>query len=80
MSYFNGHIHLSDGRTVPAHLAEDCARAETCVCGFCKGQGQCEFGDCRNPLPAQSAGTLCLPCSSITWRAALPGHRASTAA
>ena len=75
--WWNGRVQLSDGRWVIAHLVEECAEQGWCGCGFCKGHEECEFGDCRNPLPAQGAGTLCLDCSSYAWRVALPGHRAS---
>jgi hypothetical protein len=80
MSYYNGRITLTDGQHVQAHLIEECAPLGACLCGFCKGDGQCEYGDCRNPLPVMgSVGTLCLSCSAEPRRAALPGHRASAA-
>lgn len=73
-------IWLADGRRVSAYGAlPECTAAGICVCGFCKGEGQCQFGDCRNPLPAADAGTLCLTCSASAWKVALPGHRASVA-
>ncbi|WP_413114818.1 hypothetical protein ACK1X7_07375 [Streptomyces sp. CY1] len=74
MSY----VKLNNGKCVDAHLDGDCATAGTCVCGFHKGAGQCQFGDCRNALPVTGiVGTLCLECSAYEWRVALPGHRAS---
>ena len=74
---FHGRIRLSDGRWVRATLLGDCADAGTCLDGFCQGDGQCHFGDCRNPLPETGAGTLCLSCSADEWKTKLPGHRAS---
>ena len=74
---FNGRTRLSDGRLVRATLLGDCADAGVCIDGFCQGDGQCRFGDCRNPLPETGAGTLCLSCSAETWKATLPNHQAS---
>jgi hypothetical protein len=74
--YWNGRIQLSTGKFVTAHLGtDDCAKAGTCVCGFCKGEGQCKFGDCRGEIVADGA-TLCPDCASFAWRASLPGHSA----
>jgi hypothetical protein len=78
--HLNGYIKLTSGKCVDAHMgSDDCRRAGTCVDGFCKGTGQCEFGDCRNEVPANGSGNLCLSCSAYGWRAALPGLRASAA-
>lgn len=81
MLYVNGYTVLSNGKLAPAHLHEACAKGRTCTCGFCKGAGQCEWGDCRNPLPTDdevgAVGTLCLRCSSFPSRGKLPGHRVS---
>lgn len=74
---FNGRTRLSDGRFVRATLVGDCADAGVCIDGFCQGDGQCRFGDCRNPLPETGAGTLCLPCSTEEWKVSLPNHWAS---
>lgn len=80
MRYLNGRIELTNGKYVDAHLTEpDCIQAGTCVCGFCKGENQCLFGDCRNPLPETGTiGTLCPSCSDSRWKSRLPGHRPST--
>lgn len=74
-------IKLNDG-TVDRGPAVDinCSRAGTCVCGFCKGDNQCQFGDCHERMPdpkEYERGTLCLPCSGREWRVTLPGHRPS---
>lgn len=76
--WINGYVKLNDGTTVVAHLTDrNCIAAGTCVCGFCKGNGQCEYGDCHNRLPLVGAGTLCLQCSASAFKAGLSGHRAS---
>lgn len=81
--YWDIRVQLTDGRWVAGHAVDPaCSVAGRCGCGFCKGDGQCQFGDCRNPLPAPSThqvGTLCLACSLSEWRPKLPGHRASVA-
>lgn len=76
--YWNGRIRLETGQSVAAHLHDSCAAAGTCVCGFCKGNGQCQFGDCRGEIVAEGA-TLCTHCSASPWKVALPGHRAGVA-
>lgn len=35
---------------------DDCARARECVCGFCKADGMCDFGDCRQPAAFRMVG------------------------
>lgn len=78
-AYLNGYVmdySTYPYRRLPAHLT--CATSGACVCGFCKGVGMCDFGDCHNMLPtAGTVGTLCLECSASPWKVALPGHRAS---
>lgn len=88
--YLNGYVmdySVYPHRRLPAHLT--CAASGVCVCGFCKGEGMCDFGDCHNMLPTVGTvslytgkavtvvGTLCLDCSAVTWRTRMPGHRAS---
>lgn len=75
-------VPLTDGRWVTGRSGvAECVKAGRCVCGFCKGEGQCDFGDCANPLPSavtHKVGTLCLECSQHEWRfKLLRGHRPS---
>jgi hypothetical protein len=80
MSYYNGYIKLNNGKCVDAHLHESCASAKACMCGFCKGVGQCQWGDCHDALPTNGAvGTLCLKHSEMGY-GRFAGHRASVAA
>lgn len=74
--YYNGWVLLNDRTTADAHLV--CAERGSCVCGFCKGVGQCEWGDCHNRLPTVGSGTLCLDCTANGY-ARFPGHRPSVA-
>jgi hypothetical protein len=75
--HYNGYVmdySTYPFRQLPANLA--CAESGPCVCGFCKGVGMCEWGDCHNMLPKVGAGTLCLNCSAKGY-GSFPGHRAS---
>lgn len=36
--------------------SDDCARAGQCVCGFCKSDGMCDFGDCHRPAVTRLVG------------------------
>ncbi|MFF0183473.1 hypothetical protein [Streptomyces sp. NPDC005244] len=66
-------IQLVTGRWVPAFVYPGpCYDARACVCGFHKGTGQCEFGDCRGEVDPVG-GNLCTDCASRPWRVALPG-------
>lgn len=75
-------IKLNDGTLDQGPAVDpDCSLLGACCCGFCKGEHQCQFGDCHNRLPDPArfvVGTLCILCSGRPWRVALPGHRAST--
>lgn len=74
--YWTGRIRLATGKIVAATLADDCAAAGTsCRCGFCKGNSQCQFGDCRGEI-VQDGSTLCPDCASRPWKVALSGHSA----
>lgn len=74
-------IKLNTGSVVTGPAVDpDCAFLGTCCCGFCKGDGQCQYGDCHNALPdpeTHTVGTLCVPCSGVSFRKTLPGHRPS---
>jgi hypothetical protein len=89
--YVKGWIKLNNGKCVDAlfhrEAARECARAKRCVCGFCKGEGQCSLGDCHNTVPAAGEatpkgvvikpGSICVSCEDAL-AARLPGHRRST--
>jgi hypothetical protein len=49
MAYLNGYTldcTTYPRRRRPAHIT--CADSGICVCGFCKGEGQCDLGDCAD--------------------------------
>lgn len=79
MKYLNGYVMDFSSypcRRVPAHVV--CEKSGVCTCGFCKGAGMCDFGDCHNMLPTTgTVGTLCVECSASEWKGRMPGHRAS---
>lgn len=72
-------IQLVTGKWAPARITpgSPCYAAWSCVCGFHKGDGQCEFGDCRGEVSA-AGGNLCDDCASRPWKVALPGLHGPT--
>ncbi|MGW2169129.1 hypothetical protein ACWC1C_01200 [Streptomyces sp. NPDC001705] len=89
--YVKGWIKLNSGKCVDARFHRDanreCARTKRCVCGFCKGVGQCGLADCHNAIPVAGEatplgvvvepGNICVSCEG-QWAARMPGHRRST--
>jgi hypothetical protein len=37
-------------------IDDDCIKARECVCGFCKREGMCDFGDCHRPAAFRMVG------------------------
>jgi hypothetical protein len=61
MAYLNGYTldcTTYPRRRRPAHIT--CADSGICVCGFCKGEGQCDLGDC-----ADNATGRCTACGRL---------------
>ena len=49
MSYINGYTldcTTYPRRRRPAHV--DCTPNGVCICGHCKGEGQCDLADCQD--------------------------------
>ena len=75
--WLNGYVKLNDGKCHDVHLSQECEPYGTCACGTCAAPGQCQYGSCRNVLPHEGAGTLCLECSKDAFKVNLAGHSAS---
>jgi len=59
-------------RRRPAHII--CAPSGICVCGFCKGEGQCDFADCgaNSVFRCPACGRhMCLNCYASGTHAVL---------